>query len=118
MRSLLVAIFAFALLLAGCGGDSRKPEDTTKGSPSATSAGASAEVAPCACGTATAAKAGATCTCADMRTTRTGWCDHCGSGMVAGTRTTCSVCAKAGKLCEACAAADGKPCDECAAKIK
>lgn len=114
MRALLVAIFMVALLFAGCGSDEKKTDDKGSGSTSSTSGTPAA--APCACGTATSARAGATCACADIRTAKTGWCDHCGMGYAGGTKTTCAPCARAGKLCEACAASGGKPCDDCAAK--
>ncbi|MEZ0227097.1 MAG: hypothetical protein ACAI25_00610 [Planctomycetota bacterium] len=114
MRELFVALIAVVLLFAGCGSDEKKPDD--KSSSSSTASG-TPEPSPCACGTATAVKAGATCTCADIRTAKTGWCDHCGMGQVSGTKTSCAVCAKAGKLCEACVATGGKPCDDCAARM-
>jgi hypothetical protein len=102
--SLLVAVFALSLVLAGCGG-SEKKDDKASGSQG------------CACGTAMSAKDGASCTCADVKAKKSGWCDHCGVGMVDGQQTTCSACAKSGKMCDACAQNGGKPCADCASKV-
>ncbi len=100
MRGTVLTVFVSAsLVLGGCGGDSRKDDKPVS--------------TACACGTATPATPGATCTCAELKAKKSGWCDHCGMGMVDGKATTCSVCARSGKMCDGCAANDGKPCTDC-----
>src|SRR5438128_1736354 len=103
---LFVAVFAIALLFSGCGGGAEKKDEKASGS------GAAA----CSCGTAKAMKEGAACSCADVKAKKTGWCDHCGMGAVDGVKTSCATCAKAGKMCDACAKGDGKPCADCQKK--
>ena len=103
---LFVMLFTVAFLFVGCSGGEKKDDKAA-----ASSGGA------CACGTPAPAKAGATCSCADLVKTKNGWCDHCGMGMVNGAKTTCMVCAKNGKMCDACTANGGKPCPDCQAKM-
>src|SRR5580658_5968314 len=95
--TVLMALVVLEPFFVGCGGDNKKPEDATSGG-------------ACACGATSTTQAGGACTCAELVASKNGWCDHCGAGMVNGQRTTCRACARAGKMCDACAANGGKPC--------